>query len=155
MRTNENKQRAQEKRQKLREYAKAISKMNEAERNALVQSWPTTIEGHPVSVHNACLLAYQGGATVIGGFNQWKRAGRYVRKGEHGKSIWIPLGFRKKTDENGETTQEGEKTGFGLASVFDISQTEANEAQGPKPYAIERTLAPAVQNQRVNVLELA
>lgn len=120
--------RIKEKRAKIRDIAKRIAAMSDEERRAMVQQWPTTIEGHPLSVHNACLIAYQGGASVVGGFRQWKKAGRFVRKGEHGLTIWIPLGFKKvENQDTGEVTQEGERTGFGLASVFDVSQTEALE----------------------------
>lgn len=121
---------AKEKRAKVREIAKRIGAMSEDQRRALIHDWPTTIEGHRVSVHNACLLAYQGKATVIGGFRQWKKAGRYVRKGEHGLTIWIPLGLKKHEDPNtGEVSQDGERKGFGLATVFDVSQTEEATTQ--------------------------
>lgn len=113
---------AKEKRARLCAIAKQIAKMTDEQRRELVKDWPTTIEGHSISVHNACLLAYQGGATVIGGFRQWKRAGRHVRKGEHGKSIWIPLGARK---QGAEPTGEAEDIRFGLGTVFDIAQTDA------------------------------
>lgn len=117
---------AKEKRAKVRELAKQIAKMSEAERTALVKDWPTTIEGHAVSIKNACLLAYQGRATVIGGFRQWKKAGRFVRKGESGMSIWIPL--LKKQTNGDEINEDGERPNFGLATVFDISQTDEGNA---------------------------
>lgn len=123
----ERKQKAKERRQKLCDIAKQISKMTEEQRTALVHDWPTTIEGHRISLHNACMIAYQGGASVIGGFRQWKKAGRYVKKGQHGLGIWIPLGLRKKTDDAGEETEAGSVTGFTVGTVFDISQTEAME----------------------------
>ncbi len=135
---------AKEKRTKVRELAKKIGAMSEEQRRQLVQDWPTTIEGHSVSVKNACLLALQRpGCSVIGGFRQWRRAGRYVASGPgSGMSIWIPLIRKAKDEESGEVTEDGERPGFGLATVFDISQTEACETQEPKPYQIERTLAP-------------
>ena len=125
--TQEQRERAREKRQKLRSIAQQISKMPESDRAAMVGHWPTTIEGHRVSLHNALMIAFQVGATVIGGFRQWKKAGRHVRKGEHGLGICIPLGLQKKTDDNGDETETGELAGFGVATVFDISQTEASE----------------------------
>ena len=122
---------AKEKRAKVRDIAKKIAAMSETERAAMVQNWPTTIEGHALSAKNACLIAYQTlggqGATVLGGFRQWKKAGRFVRKGEGGMSIWIPL-MRKTKDANGdEINEEGERPNFGLATVFDISQTEETQ----------------------------
>ena len=133
---------AKEKRSKIREIAQRISKMSDEQRRAVVRDWPTTIEGHALSVHNACLLAYQtfgaNSPTVVCGFRQWKRAGRFVRKGESGMSIWIPLGIHKsKDEETGEITETGERTGFGLATVFAISQTDearTDEASGQPLY---------------------
>lgn len=115
---------AKERRAKVRDIAKQIAAMTPEAQTALVQNWPTTIEGHALSLKNACLLAYQGRATVVGGFRQWKKAGRFVRKGEGGMSIWIPL-MKKTKDANGdEINEDGERPNFGLATVFDISQTD-------------------------------
>lgn len=126
--TPEQKARAQERRAKLREMAGKIGKLTDTERAALVSDWPTTIEGHRVSLKNACLIAFQGGATVIGGFQQWRRAGRFVRKGAQSLGIFIPLGTRKIQNDSGAVQFDGEAVAFGFASVFDISQTEPAEA---------------------------
>jgi hypothetical protein len=54
---------------------------------------------------------------MVGGFNQWITAGRAVRKGEHGLSLWIPCqGKSESDDEPGETY-------FRMGTVFDIEQT--------------------------------
>jgi len=120
---------AKEKREKIRGIAKQIAAMTDDQRRELVRDWPTTIEGHAVSLKNACLLAYQGTATVIGGFRQWKKAGRFVKKGESSKVIWAPIGPRKTDEDKGEIAEDGERPNFVLVSVFDISQTEdANAA---------------------------
>lgn len=117
-------------RQKLREIAKRIAKMSEAEKSALVGDWPTTIEGHRLSLCNALMIALQGGGTVFGGFQQWKRAGRRVMKGGKSVGIWVPIGTKKNENaESGEITHEGEKVGFVFGTVFDISQTVELESE--------------------------
>jgi hypothetical protein len=66
------------------------------------------------------------GATIVGGFRQWLKQGRAVRKGEHGLMIWVPL-LRKSGDsiagESGES--EPDDVRFMPGTVFDISQTAA------------------------------
>jgi hypothetical protein len=50
-------------------------------------------DGHAYSGTNTLLIALQRpGATVLGGFRQWLKHGRAVRKGERGISIWVPIG---------------------------------------------------------------
>jgi hypothetical protein len=125
--TEEQKQRAKERRQKLCAIAQRISKMSEDERTRLVSDWPTTVEGHRLSLHNACMIMLQGGATVVAGFRQWKKAGRSVKKGEHGFGIWVPLGLSKKTDQEPDTINSESPVGFTVGTVFDVSQTDEME----------------------------
>lgn len=113
---------AKERRAKTRALAKSIAGMSREDQAALVHDWPTTIEGHRVSLKNAMLIALQGGATVIGGLQQWRKAGRKVRKGGHSVQIFVPLGIRK-LDPDGEPDGESPQ-GYGIANVFDVSQTE-------------------------------
>lgn len=113
-----------------RELAKKIGRMTDAERGAFVASFPAviTIEGHPLSMHNACMVITQReGATVVGGFKQWLAAGRCVAKGS--TAIWIYAPITKK-GEQGETGEAGEdKLFFRLVPVFDVSQTVELEQQ--------------------------
>ena len=86
-----------------------------------------TIEGRQLSIHNACLLACQRpDATMVGGFNQWKSAGRMVRKGEHGLMIWAPVRHAENAPavepQPGELTSERPR--FVMVTVFDVAQTE-------------------------------
>lgn len=67
-------------------------------------------------------------ATRCAGFQQWKKEGRQVRKGEHGIKIFAPTKFTVKgedgepeKDENGDVKK---KDGFVMVTVFDISQTD-------------------------------
>jgi len=113
---------AKERRAKTRALAKQIAGMSREDQAALVHDWPTTIEGHRVSLKNAMLIALQGGAQVIGGLQQWRKAGRKVKKGGASVQIFVPLGLRK-LDTEGEPDSES-PNGYGIANVFDISQTE-------------------------------
>lgn len=106
----------------IREYASRVAKMTDAERAELIARGApiVTIEGHPLSIKNQCLVAMQhSGATVVGGYRQWQAAGRQVRKGESGLYIWIPCS--KKTDDGGEDSF------FIFKPVFDVSQTDEIE----------------------------
>ena len=72
------------------------------------------------SFSNQMLIALQcPEATMVAGFRQWKKKGRYVKKGE--KAIYILAPGIKKVDdeEDGYVVQY-----FFPVSVFDISQTE-------------------------------
>jgi hypothetical protein len=108
-------------RAKMRELASQVSKMTDAQRQQLAARFSgVTIEGRSLSFHNQCMLAMQlPSATIVGGFRQWIKAGRCVKKGQRGSYIWIPLGPK---DDNGNIDMSDEKR-FMLAPVFDISQT--------------------------------
>lgn len=56
-------------------------------------------------------------ASFVAGYTTWKKVGNPVRKGERGISITAP--YIKKDEETGEKIISG----FGKATVFDISQT--------------------------------
>ena len=119
--TESQKQAARERREKLAAMAKQIAAMPPEDRAKLAAQGVATIEGHALSLKNAMLLMMQRAqVSVVGGFQQWRQAGRVVRKGEKALALWIPV-TRKETDESGEETVN---PGFRIANVFDISQTE-------------------------------
>lgn len=104
-----------------------LAKMNAVERAKLAATMPiVTADGHALSVANMCLIAFQGGAsaTVVGGFRQWLRHGRCVRKGEHGLTIRVPCGRRKADEQPDQAEESGESVYFVAGTVFDVSQTE-------------------------------
>jgi antirestriction protein ArdC len=84
---------------------------------------------HSYSPHNQILIWSQfPTATRVAGYRKWLEHKRQVRKGERSIKIFAPM-IRKN--------DIGEKklTGFRLASVFDISQTEGDplpEVEWPK-----------------------
>jgi hypothetical protein len=114
-------------RDQMQTLAKTIAAMSDTDRQALAASVGTvlTCEQRPLSPHNTCMLAHQRpDATVIGGFQQWKRLGRAVRKGEKGSYIWVPLtsGTQEADHEGAEDAATRQR--FRLVAVFDVSQTD-------------------------------
>ncbi len=82
-------------------------------------------EGHLLSGKNMLLLNRQAAIynpeisfSVVGGFNQWQKHNRKVKKGESGFYIAIPS---KKQEKQTETNDE---VFFFFKAVFDVSQTE-------------------------------
>lgn len=99
-----------------------------------------TADGKAISgLCNTFLLFTQlGTPTIVGGFRQWLKHGRCVKKGQHGAMIWCPTG--RKAEEtttsttpapaNGsEPTGEEDGTHFIIGTVFDVSQTEPINGQ--------------------------
>jgi len=115
----------QEKKEKIIRIRKTLSEMSEEQRQAIADKYGiVTVEGHLLTPHNQCFLVAQSeiNFTVVGGFQQWKKSGRIVRKGEHGVLILVPS--KTNSDENPEIVSDGEDVRFFSATVFDISQTE-------------------------------
>jgi len=115
----------------FRELARKVSKMTEDQRQAMIRSMPAivTIEGRPLSGVNSILLSFQcPGATIVGGFRQWIKAGRCVKKGEHGACIWVPGGAKGSAPADGEA---GESIRFLTGTVFDVTQTAELGAAAP------------------------
>jgi hypothetical protein len=126
--TSAQQQATEERRARFRAIAARVAAMTDDERVALAaRIAPVTVEGHPLSVHNACLAVMQrADVTVMGGFQQWLRAGRQVRKGEHGIMIWAP-GHRDEgrgEDADGVVDEPRRGSGFVPVTVFDVAQTE-------------------------------
>lgn len=114
-----------------------VGEMSDAQRAELCAKMGTVVncDGHPLSLRNTILIAFQGhpGATIVGGFRQWIKAGRVVRKGEHGATILFPRTFGEKAEEGpreGEAPTDAPKVRFLTGTVFDISQTETLDNAG-------------------------
>lgn len=129
--TAEQAEAAKARREKMRTLARRISELSQEEREALAaRAGIRSIEGRPLSVFNSCMLISQHeGVSVVGGFQQWRRAGRHVMKGHRGLAIWIPIGNGSETPTAAEASGDGEESGksrrFVLGTVFDITQTSA------------------------------
>jgi len=115
----------QEKKEKIIRIRKTLSEMTEEQRHAVADKYGiVTVEGHLLTPHNQCFLVAQSeiNFSIVGGFKQWKKAGRIVRKGEHGFLIFVPSKIQQ--DENSEMISDEEDVHFFTATVFDISQTD-------------------------------
>ena len=113
-----------ERKERIKQLRERLAGLTPEERQALAaRGMVATVEGRTLSLHNTLLVYLQGNGTqptVIGGYQQWKRAGKQVKKGEHGMMIWFPVG-QKDEDTGDILTAETYYT----ATVFDISQVEA------------------------------
>jgi len=118
--TPKQKEKAEKKRNAFRELFNLVKNLTPEERSKYSEIAPIlTIEGHVLSGTNQILIAMQfQDATIVGGFRQWRKANRTVKKGETAISIWIPS---KKSTEDDETTDDEVK--FFMGNVFDITQT--------------------------------
>lgn len=115
-----------EKKAQLKQVREKMKSLTPEQRQELLnRGLVATIEGRVLSVHNTiyCYLQSTGGKipTVVGGYKQWKVAGRQVSKGEHGYSIMFPAG-NTSVDNEGNKTVEAER--FFFTTVFDVTQTE-------------------------------
>lgn len=128
--TPEQKAKADERQAQKRALFERLAKMPDAERAAIAMRRPiVTVEGHPLSPANCCLVALQNPhATLVGGFRQWIANGRCVKKGERGMVIRVPGKKKGAQDATADgTTEEATETGsvfFITGTVFDIGQTE-------------------------------
>jgi hypothetical protein len=122
-------------RARFRTLAEQIAALSPDERLAMAgrMAATVTIEGRTLSVHNACLVGAQcPSATMVGGFHQWIKAGRMVRKGEKGLMIWAPT-KRPDTLEQSTAADEGRPArhpGFIMVTVFDVAQTDPKGTSG-------------------------
>lgn len=96
------------------------------------QMLTTAAKFHRYSLNNQLLIMMQcPDATRVAGFRRWTELGRHVRKGEHGIGILAPCIYKTKDDETGK--DERRVTGFRVAHVFDISQTDGEELPDVRP----------------------
>ena len=90
------------------------------------ESWLRSLSKfHDYSLGNTILIAMQmPTATHVASFRSWKRDfNRYVKKGERGIEILVPMLVR---DHDGDDADEERRrlVGFRVGHVFDVSQTD-------------------------------
>ena len=104
---------------------------------------------HRYSLHNVMLIALQRPtASHVAGFRTWQKLGRFVRKGEKGIVILVPLVRRNPvTDEVTSDKPLNPVYGFRPAYVFDVTQTDGSElpsigqVQGHPQQHLERLIS--------------
>ena len=86
---------------------------------------------HNYSLNNTLLIALQRpDASLVCGYQAWKKDhGRQVRKGEKGIKIIAPCKYKVELEEKDDDGNQkiAEYTGFKVATVFDVAQTEGKE----------------------------
>ena len=115
-----------EKKQKIQAIFQSVKDLTQEQKDFLMKNLNIkNPEGHYLSGRNCILLERQAAIynpnisfSVVGGFNQWQKHNRKVKKGESGFYIAIPS---KKQTEQSENDDE---VFFFFKAVFDISQTE-------------------------------
>jgi len=128
--TEEQKAKSAERKTKFRALVKQVAGMTDQERAHLTNKIGAivTCEGHALSLTNTMLVITQNPvASMVGGFRQWLKAGRCVRKGEHGQMIWVPCGSNGTNSADPEISpvNEHDEVHFIIGTVFDVSQTES------------------------------
>jgi hypothetical protein len=129
--TAEQKEAAALRRQGIKNLCAIIKAMPEEKRVLLAHSYGIrNTEGHELSVYNQCLLVHQNSSvSIVGGFAQWKKLDRHVKKGSKALAIWVPC-TRKAEAGPGAIVPAGvdpsdlDESFFVIGNVFDISQTE-------------------------------
>jgi antirestriction protein ArdC len=86
---------------------------------------------HRYSINNVILIqAQRPNATHVAGFRRWQAFGRFVRRGEKGIAILVPIAYRRRDIDDGVELEPREYgtvrtvVGFKTGYVFDISQTD-------------------------------
>lgn len=122
-----------ERKEKFQKLAREFSQMSVEERVRVAEKMPLvfTIDGRALSQRNSVLLQMQTvrPVTIVGGYNQWRSAGRQVRSGEKALYMLAP---------SVRQTQEGlEDTYFVSVPVFDVAQTDARGEETVTEYLSE------------------
>lgn len=102
---------------------------------SLARFLDTMAKFHQYSWGNVMMiLAQKPDAKHVAGIRTWNRLGRVVRKGEKGIAIFAPMRFKAKEDR-AASDEEGERIGFRVVHVFDVSQTEGEPMPEPASVA--------------------
>jgi len=91
------------------------------------ESWLRSLSRfHDYNLGNTILIAMQmPTATHVASFRSWKRDfNRYVRKGERGIEILVPMLVKDRDEDADEERRR--LVGFRVGHVFDVSQTEGD-----------------------------
>jgi hypothetical protein len=103
---------------------------------------------HSYSFWNTvAILLARPDATRLAGFQQWRRLGRQVRRGEHGIAILAPVvrsvGQVEPDDADGTTEAKRRCVGFKVVYVFDVAQTDGDSLPEIPPPTTVTGVGPA------------
>jgi hypothetical protein len=132
--TEAQKEAAKERRAAIAKMMNVIKAMPETKRIEIAANFGIrNAEGRELSVYNQCLLIAQNDkVSIVGGFSQWKKLGRSVKKGSRALAIWVPCSKKAEGGESaivphGTDPASLDESFFVLGNVFDISQTETED----------------------------
>jgi hypothetical protein len=92
----------------------------------------TAARFHRYSFWNTiAILRQRPDATRVAGYQQWRRLGRQVRRGEHGIRILAPCTYRVEGAEPDNDDGRLVLRGWRVATVFDVTQTEGDPLPEP------------------------
>jgi antirestriction protein ArdC len=119
----------------------------ESGQSAALTTYLTTMARfHRYSINNVLLIqAQRPGATHVAGFATWRQLGRFVRRGEKGIAILVPIAYRRHNIDADRELERSDRdpvrtiVGFKAGYVFDISQTDGK----PLPVLTEVSGDPA------------
>jgi hypothetical protein len=101
------------------------------------QAWLQFLSSfHSYSFNNTILIYRQNPhASLVKGFQEWKKHGRFVKKGAKAIKVLAPLIGKKKEKRETKDEEEKEKKvlyGFRYVNVFDVSNTDGEELPSPE-----------------------
>ncbi|MDR0140157.1 ArdC-like ssDNA-binding domain-containing protein [Metabacillus idriensis] len=137
---------AQTKRKALEEIKDQLDQgIQEVMMSEKFQEWLKFLSSfHSYSFNNTILIYMQRpNATLVKGFNEWKKHGRFVKKGAKAIKVLAPLiGKEKEKEEEKKDNGNKEKEkkvlfGFKYVNVFDVSSTDGEELPAPTVKLLE------------------
>lgn len=162
--TPEQKEAAKERRRQIGEMMKGIKAMTPEQRVILASRFGIrNAEGHELSIYNQCLLIAQSDkVSLVGGFSQWKKLGRSVKKGERALAIWVPCSRKAESGERAQSAivphgvdpSQLDESFFVIGNVFDITQTETEEEKAARELSetINRRALPTSESVEVEAV---
>ncbi|HMN47874.1 MAG TPA: ArdC-like ssDNA-binding domain-containing protein, partial [Ignavibacteriaceae bacterium] len=89
----------EEKKERIKQLVKKLSEFSDEQRETIAQKFGIrNPEGHMLTGRNQSLLYLQAEGkplSVVGGFQQWQKYNRVVKKGERGYLIAVPSAVKK------------------------------------------------------------
>lgn len=148
---NEEKKRAEQKEEQLKNMIKEIGDNFEVQPELIAEAVAFGSQFYQYSLKNTMLIYQQNKySQYVQSFQKWKEMGVSVKRGEHGMSIFVPVQttylkvgedefvqLRYATKEQKEALKKGElesvsRTHFRIGTVFDISQTTFPKERYPE-----------------------